>query len=650
MDFLESKHTLESFELGLRDLPQTPSGVYKMAMERILGQEDDFKRQLAVMALTWLVFAERPLKLPELIQALGVNIDDKSLPEERLVTGDTLTSSCAGVLVIDQATEGVRLAHYTVKQYLKDNEASIFKYAQSNMAGVCLVYLSFDEFSHVPETEEEISDRQKKYPFLSYAANYWGYHVACGVEDKVYSLAYNFLSKKHNLKSSLQAMNDFRFRFEADVTGLHLATYFGLNKLATELLKRGVDVNKTTQRGETALHWAVSYGRAEFVQLLVDQYADLDIRNIDGKTALQKAIVNDDLKFVNTLLSSKPKPNLELEDSQGWTPLTWSSASGKTAMVKVLLTSGAKVNGQDRDGWSALHSAASKISKGFKGHQRVINLLIKYEVSVEKPDGTKWTMLKWAAQEGLEDRIRDLIGKGVNLDAVDDEGLTALHWAISYRHETTAWLLIRHKANINISDNKGYTPLHLAVEMGHSSLIWLLLENGAGVNVATKFGKTALHLASTGGHTSVVWLLLEKGANLEYVDNNGLTALHDAVTEGHQSVARILIERVEDLVNVQDDEKQTALHFAASTGNLDLTLLLLEHKATIDWQDIEGYTPLHRAVCQHHEEVVFCLVKKGANVHITDVNGLTALDTAKSARNSNIKFILISQERLLSEN
>jgi hypothetical protein len=55
-------------------------------------------------------------------------------------------------------------------------------------------------------------------------------------------------------------MANFRFRHEKDVSGLHVAAYFGLSELVykAKKLNKGFSVNARTQRGETALHWAVN--------------------------------------------------------------------------------------------------------------------------------------------------------------------------------------------------------------------------------------------------------------------------------------------------------------------------------------------------------------------------------------------------------
>jgi ankyrin repeat protein len=630
MEFLASKYTLEDFEFGIMNLPQTPDEVYRIALLRIREQVE-FKRDLAINALTWLVFAERALTIAELRHALAVQLCDKNF-----VTEDLLTSACAGIVVVDQGTNAVRLAHYTAEEYLRDNKSTIFQDAQSRMAETCLVYLSFKEFSQVPCSQDELEDRRKRYPFLSYAADHWGDHVSFGVKGSVYKLAWEFLSDGHKLKSAFQVMSNFRFRHEMDVSGLHVAAYFGLDNLVKKAigLNKGFTVNARTQRGETALHWAAIYRQRQFLKLLIDQGADLNATDIEGRTALHKAIINGDVSSVEFLLSSARRVDLKLEDPQRWTPLRWAAAYGQMRIVEMLLESGAEIDAQDKDGWTALRWAAQR------GHKRIVELLIRKGASLEMPSSDQWTLLRWAAREGREPFIRLLIEKRVNLNATDTNGWTALRWAIGYGHGMTAWLLMQARADINKQDNKGFTPLHSAAERWKESrdksLIWLLLQNRADINARTRLGLTALHIAASRGHSSVVWLLLENGANPSQVDNNGRTALHCAITEGRKTVAQLLIRKDESLIHATDDEKGTALHVAASGGDLPIVELLLDSGAEINVRDREGYTPLHRAVSQQHEGVVSCLVRRGAKVNIPNKKKWTALHSAVCAGNTTI--------------
>jgi ankyrin repeat protein len=70
------------------------------------------------------------------------------------------------------------------------------------------------------------------------------------------------------------------------ITGLHLAAYFGVEGIVRLLLHRGADVKAAATDGETPLHRASYNGHLEVVQLLLDKGADVKAATEDGETPL----------------------------------------------------------------------------------------------------------------------------------------------------------------------------------------------------------------------------------------------------------------------------------------------------------------------------------------------------------------------------
>jgi ankyrin repeat protein len=55
------------------------------------------------------------------------------------------------------------------------------------------------------------------------------------------------------------------------------------------LLKKGADINATTQQGGTALHRAAHKGHEAAIRLLLEKGADIKATDTDGRTALRWA-------------------------------------------------------------------------------------------------------------------------------------------------------------------------------------------------------------------------------------------------------------------------------------------------------------------------------------------------------------------------
>jgi len=73
--------------------------------------------------------------------------------------------------------------------------------------------------------------------------------------------------------------------------------------------------------------------------------------------------------------------------------------------------------------------------------------------------------------------------------------------------------------------------------------------------------------------------------------------------------------------------EQFPLHEAAKSGDIDLVevLLLSNNNAGINLQDNDGDTPLHWAASNDHEAIVKLLLDKGANANLQNNDGETPL-------------------------
>ena len=108
--------------------------------------------------------------------------------------------------------------------------------------------------------------------------------------------------------------------------------------------------------------------------------------------------------------------------------------------------------------------------------------------------------------------------------------------------------------------------------------------------------------------------------------------LADAVMRGDSAGLRVLLKQGVDVNEVQGDG-MTALHWAASRGNLAATRMLVSAGARLDPVTRNGnYTPLHLAAQNGRAETVTALLAAGANVNAaTSSGGASALHFAASS-------------------
>ena len=145
-------------------------------MRRIQGQEYWF-RDLAEQILSWIVWALLPLTVPELQLALSIEPGDEQLDEDNFLDANDLTSVCAGLVIIDQERQLIRLVHYTTQEYFERRRDGLFGDIQTKITAVCTTYLCLDVFEVPCSDFKTIQDRVTDYPFLTYATLFWGYHV-----------------------------------------------------------------------------------------------------------------------------------------------------------------------------------------------------------------------------------------------------------------------------------------------------------------------------------------------------------------------------------------------------------------------------------------------------------------------------------------
>ena len=73
---------------------------------------------------------------------------------------------------------------------------------------------------------------------------------------------------------------------------------------------------------------------------------------------------------------------------------------------------------------------------------------------------------------------------------------------------------------------------------------------------------------------------------------------------------------------------QTALHWAADNGHLEVVRVLVKNGADINAGTLSDIRPLHNAVVGRHADVVQFLIAKGADVNMLNGQGESPLDEA----------------------
>ncbi|KAK7974458.1 hypothetical protein PG989_016306 [Apiospora arundinis] len=135
---------------------------------------------------------------------------------------------------------------------------------------------------------------------------------------------------------------------------------------------------------------------------------------------------------------------------------------------------------------------------------------------------------------------------------------------------------------------------------------------------------------------SILTALIVSGANLRVRDEEGRTPLIRAVKgDMGDCLVSLLLEYGGNLVNYQDNQQSTALHYAAmqrssaKSKNLDLIRILLANGADPSIRNAKSRTPLYKAVMRGHLDRATELLNYGADLEGgSDHHGWAALHTA----------------------
>lgn len=158
LDEISEAVTDDAICTTIQNLPKDLVETYARILTKIWNSPGrNGKFDLAMKIFKWVICARRPLTVEELSEAMAVSKDCDSLDMSKVPSGDgyRLLQSCGNLLTVDRNDRTVRLAHYTVRQFLVSDQPSYTTYgaihftlseAEVETGVLCITYLNFSEF------------------------------------------------------------------------------------------------------------------------------------------------------------------------------------------------------------------------------------------------------------------------------------------------------------------------------------------------------------------------------------------------------------------------------------------------------------------------------------------------------------------------
>ncbi|KAF4990936.1 hypothetical protein FDECE_14196 [Fusarium decemcellulare] len=369
--------------------------------------------------------------------------------------------------------------------------------------------------------------------------------------------------------------------------------------------------------GANNLHFACFEGHLECVKFYLDEgILEIDTVTDRNLTPLHCAAVSNRIAVIEHLISEGA--DINATTALGYTPLSTASAEGNLAAARTLVRLGA-LNLVDSGGMTARMRAFAA------GHNDVVQFLDEAFAGLGNSNRQARGLLQMSRAQ-----LRRL-GNAIDADnMVDCKDLLAQGCPL----------------DAAIPGRYGCSPLSYALAQGRAELAQLFLDNGAStlgrVTFSYSSGWSTIHYASS--QTRLVSVL--SSVLRHYLHDGGDWAygidfpLHNAVYFNNQEALKLMLNHlvensdkiayvsqlprdkiVSKVVNRMfvipipgskngEQVATTALHVAASTGNIAAARLLLQHGANIDSIDARDARPLDYA---SNTDMATFLLKSGAS-------------------------------------
>ncbi|KAF5703419.1 ankyrin protein [Fusarium mundagurra] len=458
IDHLSRVRTALSPKL-VQALPRNLEKTFEQAFQTL---EDEEEKKLAKRIMQFVMFANKPLDLSELVEGIAITSDTKTLDDVQsnsLREKSYVFELCGSLVRESQATSKIDLAHYSVYQFLqspkieghRENELYLDRSLSNiELLTACIRYLTIENVSTggiAEEVEAALEDDDlyispevfANTPFLQHAVSNWPAYASKISEAELKNIWTSVL-----LPFFEPSSNFFKFwvrkarylhgyyKYPPGITPLHVAAAHGLPSLAKILLEDS-HLSKAT--------WQISKAK------------------VGSRTPLHMAIENGQSSVIELLLG------LDLTDStdeRGRTPLHLAIECANEEAVTKLISAGANVNHCEADGRTPLFIA---IENNWDGLATQLAEMASQHTTM--PDGRG--PLHLAAQTGSATWMKCLTlafpPRAINNR--DSRGWTPLLYAVDRGHLDVVKLLLSNMNCVEVGDQNGWTPLHAAIKQQH---------------------------------------------------------------------------------------------------------------------------------------------------------------------------------------
>ena len=275
------------------------------------------------------------------------------------------------------------------------------------------------------------------------------------------------------------------------------------------------------------------------------------------------AVKNNDIKQIKALLDAG-KANASIVDDDSDNVLMYAALYASADVMKLLLKKGAKINGRNKAGETALMWCMQDKNK--------VELLLKYGADINAAAHSGNTPLLIGCVGNDKYKIVEmLLDKGAGVSTTNNKKETALMRAAMFGDTATISLLINKGIDVNARNDEGETALVQAIKNSNRQVALQLLELGADPDRAVGIFPSLLCVAVIFDDIEVVNAILKKTKNAAGIKFSLLFAIYNE--HNNIRIVRALLDKGAD-VNVKGPDGSTVLSQALKKGNTATVALL----------------------------------------------------------------------------
>ncbi len=487
---------------------------------------------------------------------------------------------------------------------------------------------------------------------------------------------------KHGVKPDVSSIMDegsanCDYALACFIQGAESAFYYGaseysLIEVLKLLIELGADIHANIEHynnpSQSLLMYMAESNSVQIMKFLLDNGVDINAKDFEGKTALDYALREGNNRAADFLLERNAKVSVH---DDVLIPL---AEDGNIERIQFFLDKGADINAKDKDGNTALHSAAHYgridtikflLDKGANVSARnndndtpiiricyglskvkesnlleCLDILLKAGADINAQGNSGFTVLINMMQlkvykEDFDEyavpslkAMQFLIDNGADINLKNAKAYNIFFFSLEYAGYVYKGRILPNEViefffknglDKNAVDNEGHTALHLALKEHKQETIQLLLDNGFDINSLNYHNQSPL-MTATGLKTDMINFLVKKGAKVNLQDKNGVSALMSAAYYFNTERVEALLKNGAD-IHVKDNDGNKALSYTRYSDFVNVPIFV-KYKANINEKNAEGRTLLMDAQSFNIEKL---LSIKGINLEVKDETGTTAL-------------------------